>query len=203
MALALAFATDGLRAREVIDRVMATVNGAVITQSEVNALIRFGFVDRPADGDLEVLIDRLVERRLMLTEVNRYSPPEPAPGLVETRLADVQRRFGSDDERDAALREFGMTVDALSGYVRDELRVAAYLRQRFGAAYQPSEADILQYYRNHPAEFSRNGVLLSYTDAHDDARAAVIGERRVSLTREWVAGLRRRADISVPAIVRK
>ena len=183
---------------QVIDRVMAVVNGSVITQSEVHGLLAFGMVRRPADGDLTAVLDRLIERRLVLAEVNRYSPPEPAEGLLDARFADVRGRFASEEAFERRLAEFGFTRDALRGHIRDDLRIAHYLRQRFGAAYQPPESDILHYYRTHPEAFTRNGSLLSFGEAYDDARAAVIAERRTTLVRDWVAGLRRRANVIIP-----
>jgi peptidyl-prolyl cis-trans isomerase SurA len=181
---------------QVIDRVMAVVNGAVITQSDVEAVRRFGLM--PA-APVANLVERLIDRRLTVVEVNRYAPPEPAAALVDARLSDVRRRFPSDEAFARALAEVGLSEDQMRAYVRDDLRIEAYVRQRFGAAYQPPDADILQYYRTRPEAFTRNGVLLSYGEAYDDARAALIAERRAQQIQDWLTGLRRRADIVVTA----
>jgi hypothetical protein len=53
--------------------------------------------------------------------------------------------------------------------------------------------------RTRPEAFTRYGVLLSYGEAHDDARAALIAQRRAQQIQDWLAGLRRRADIVVTA----
>lgn len=196
---ALVLATTLHAQTAIIDRVMAVVNGAVITHSDVEALVRFGLA--PAAPSAE-LVERLIDRRLTMVEVNRYSPPEPAAALVEWRVADVRRRFASEEAFERALEEVGLSEDQLRSYFRDELRMQVYLRQRFGAAYQPAEADILQYYRTHPSEFTRNGVLLSYGEAYDEARAALIVQRREQQVQDWLSGLRRRADIIVPSVTR-
>lgn len=192
----LALLAAGAVNAQVIDRVMAVVNGAVITQSDVEGLVRFRLVPPAAVAEL---VEQLIDRRLTLVEVNRYSPPEPAPAMVDARLADVRRQFTSAEAFARALDEVGITEDQLRAYLRDDVRIGVYLRQRFGAAYQPGEADILQYYRTHPSEFTRNGVLLSYGEAYDDARAALIVARREQQVDEWLSTLRRRADIIVPA----
>jgi hypothetical protein len=181
---------------QVIDRVMAVVNGAVITQSDVEAVRRFGLMPQVPVADL---VDELINRRLTVAEVNRYAPPQPAAALVDARLADVRRRFPSEEAFARALAEVGLSEDQVRAYVRDDLRIEAYVRQRFGAAYQPPDGDILQYYRTRPEAFTRNGVLLSYGEAYDDARAALIAERRAQQIQDWLAGLRRRADIVVPS----
>ncbi|MBA3232240.1 MAG: hypothetical protein H0T05_05415 [Acidobacteria bacterium] len=196
--LTAAVSLGGVAHGQIIDRVMAVVNGAVITQSDVEAVVRFGLTSRPAAGTPD-LVERLIDRRLTMVEVNRYSPPEPAAALVESRLSDVRLRFESRQAFERALEEVGISEEQLRGYLRDDLRMQVYLRQRFGAAYQPAESDILQYYRTHPSEFTRNGVLLNYGEAYDDARAALIVARREQQVQDWLSGLRRRADIIVPA----
>jgi parvulin-like peptidyl-prolyl isomerase len=181
---------------QVIDRVMAVVNGGVITQSDVEAVRRFGLM--PAAPATE-LVEQLIDRRLTVAEVNRYAPPQPAPALVDARLGDVRRRFASEEAFARALAEVGLSQDQVRAYVRDDLRIESYVRQRFGAAYQPPDTDILQYYRTRTEEFTRNGVLLSYGEAYDDARAALIAQRRQQQIQDWLAGLRRRANIVVTA----
>ena len=64
---------------EVIDRIMAVVGNQPITLSDLNAGILFRFVDVPAGtrDPLAFALDRLIERNLILTEVDRFQPPEP------------------------------------------------------------------------------------------------------------------------------
>ena len=71
-----------LSAADVIDRVMAVVNQQPILLSDVNAAILFQLVPRAEAGDpLASTLDRLIERALILEEVERYQPPEPAHRL--------------------------------------------------------------------------------------------------------------------------
>jgi hypothetical protein len=196
LALCLAFTIHTPAHAQIIDRVMAVVNGGVITQSDVEAVRRFGLMPAAPVADL---VEQLIDRRLTVVEVNRYSPPEPPAALVDARLSDVRRRFPSEEAFARALAEVGLSEDQMRAYVRDDLRIEAYVRQRFGAAYQPPDADILQYYRTRPEAFTRNGVLLSFGEAYDDARAALIAQRRAQQIEDWLAGLRRRADIVVTA----
>jgi hypothetical protein len=95
------------------------------------------------------------------------------------------------------MRETGITVDQLRLYVRDDLRIEAYIQQRFGAAFQATEDDIVNYYTQHPAEFTRDGKLLPFGQVREQARQAVIAGLRAAAVREWLAGLRRRAEVNV------
>jgi hypothetical protein len=192
-------AVCGLRGQaEVIDRILATVSGALILQSDAVAAVRFGFVQAPAQGNaLQWTLDRLIERRLMLIEVDRYGPPEPARALVDRRMQEIDAKIGSGERLDIILRETGMTVEQLRLYVRDDLRIESYIRQRFGTAFQPSEDDVVAYYRGHAAEFTRDGKLRPFGEVREDARGAVIAQLRAAAVRDWVSGLRRRTEVNV------
>src|SRR5690606_18921883 len=134
-------------------------------------------------------MDRLIERRLMLIEVDRYGPPEPDRAEIDRRLQALDERIGSADRLDTILRETGLTVEQLRLHIRDELRIQSYIQQRFGATFQPTEDDIVAYYRNNPNQFTRDGKLLPFGQVRDEARAAVLALRRDAAVREWLADL--------------
>ena len=71
----------------------------------------------------------------MLAEVDRYAPPEPAAAEIDRRVADIRARAGTEFERVLLLG--GIGLEQLRREVRDDLRIDAYLQQRFGA---PSRA---------------------------------------------------------------
>jgi hypothetical protein len=142
---------------ELIDRVLAVAAGDVIMLSDVRAAQDFGLVEVSSTTDLVgAVLSRLIERALILDEVDRYSPPEPPPDAIEVALAAARARFATGNAFDAALARAGLDERRLRALLRQNLRVQAYLGQRFSA-------DSL--------------------------------ERRQSMIDDWVAGLRRRADI--------
>ena len=152
-----------LAAAEIIDRVAAVVDAQVITLSDVTAALRFGFVQPQAGADpIRSALDQLVERQLMLAEVERYGPPEPSPAAIDEAVAAVRARFGSPSQLATALAQSGLADDQLRRRMRDDLRIRSYLDQRFASAGQAADP-----------------------------------ERRESLIREWMAGLRRRADVTI------
>jgi hypothetical protein len=176
---------------QVLDRILAVVDGVPITQSDVAAAIRLGLVPGFATPNpVSAVLDRLIERHLMLAEVERYAPPEPSEAEVDRRLAEVRGRAGAHLEE--VLQQTGLSGDQLRRYVRDDIRIEAYLQQRFGAIV-PSEQDILQHYREHAAEFPG----ATFDQVHDRVRSALVAERRAATILDWVAGLRRRANINV------
>jgi len=180
---------------EIIDRILAVVNGALIMQSDVKMAVRLGLAPQSTASDaVAVPLDALIERRLVLEEVDRYAPPDPAQTDVDRRLADVRARAGS--AFDSVLRDSGISVDQLRRQIRDDLRIDAYLLQRFGGV-QPSDDEIQQYYREHQPTFTRNGAVRPIEEVRDLVRAELIANQRAGMIKDWITGLRRRATINV------
>jgi hypothetical protein len=126
---------------DVIDRIMAVVGTQPITLSEVAAAIQFDLVTvPPATKDpTGYALDRLIDRTLMLVEVDRFQPPEPDPSEITVRIDRLQARFGSAGALDTALAVTGMTREQLRRFVRDSLRMQTYVNQRFGTILDPVE----------------------------------------------------------------
>lgn len=162
LAAAAVVATVGVRA-EIIDRILAVVDGEVITLSDVTAALRFGFVQPEAGSDpIGSALDQIIERELVLREANRYGPPEPAAEAIDGAVATLRTRFDDAAEFAAALVQAGLTEDQFRRRIRDDLRIRSYVDQRFAAASQTADQ-----------------------------------ERRMTAVRDWIAELRRRAEVTV------
>lgn len=183
---------------EIIDRILAVVSGELIMLSDANLVRRLALVPAAAsDQDpVRAVLDALIERQLELIEVNRYLPPEPSEATIQARLAAVRSRFASDAELDAALAQCGSTREQLRLRLRDDLRIEGYLSQRFDAAMQPSDEEVVEYYRTHESDYMRGGSPRPFPEVREDVRARMLRERRAAAMRDWLAGLRRRAEIS-------
>ena len=197
VALALFGAAGPLRA-EVIDRILAVVDTQIVTLSDARAALRFALVPEDVSADpIAAVLQRLIDRRLMLAEVDRYAPPEPTPAAVDAAVAVIERRFTDMLEMEIALNQSAMSREELRRYVRDTLRLETYFQQRFSTVVQPSEDEILRYYREHAADFTVSGKLQPLEAARESVRTAVIREQRDVLVRQWVEGLRRRGAVQV------
>jgi hypothetical protein len=144
---------------DVIDRIMAVVNQRPITLSEVVAARQFGLVTVP-DGTADptrYVLDRLIDRSLMLAEVDRFQPPEPTPVEITLRVDRMVAQAGSPEAFDAALAVTGTTREQLRRYVRDSLRMDIYVAQRFGAMTAPGQRD--QAIANWAAELRRRAQI--------------------------------------------
>ncbi|MSO45434.1 MAG: hypothetical protein EXQ59_01520 [Acidobacteria bacterium] len=180
---------------EVIDRVLAVVAGSLITLSDVNAVkdLRLMIVEDGGDPVRQIL-PRLIDRALMLAEVERYAPPEPPAAVIDQQVGEVRARFPTDQAFSVALARVGFDERRLRGTIRQDLRILAYVDQRFSVR-APTEDDIGRYYLEHQQQFTEDGRLVPLALARPRVLEAATAERRQRLVDDWVAGLRRRSEI--------
>jgi peptidyl-prolyl cis-trans isomerase SurA len=183
---------------EVIDRVLAVINDQIITLSDANAALRLALIPpEVSDDPIRAVMQRLIDRRLMLIEVERYAPPEPPPAAIDEQVAAIRARFKDALEFETVLTRYGMSQEELRRFIRDSLRIDAYLQQRFTAVARPSEEELVRYYRERGAEFTVEGRLRPFDDVREQVRARVEQAQRDVQVRQWLDGLRRRASLVV------
>ncbi len=183
-----------LGAQQLIDRVVARVDGYAVTMSDVRAAIGLGIVDAAIEAVAEDLgVEAVIERQLVLAEVARFAPPEPLPDAVEREAMRLRSHAGA--QLAGLMASTGLDEARIREMARDNLRVEAYLNQRFGATVQLTEEEVLQYYRIHPDEFTSAGRLMPFAEAEPEARTRAARERRAAMVGQWHRDLRGRAEI--------
>ena len=122
----------GLAQPEMIDRTLAIVGGQAITLSDVRAALALGLIDTPAAPDVVPAATKaLIERTLILREVERYAPPEPPDAAIDERVRAIAARFPGEEAFRAALAAAAFSENLVRAWARDDLRMSAYLDQRF------------------------------------------------------------------------
>lgn len=116
---------------QLLDRTLAVVHGQAITLADVRTLQALGLLEGEGAASVREAAGRLMDRALMLHEVERFAPPEPQEAAVQARLETVRAAAGSAAALERQLAEGGFDAPRLRAYVRDDLRLAAYLEQRF------------------------------------------------------------------------
>ena len=177
---------------ELVERTLAIVGGQVITLSDVNAAIALGLIDGVTDrSTVTANTGRLIDRLLILREVQRYAPPDPADLAIDARIDEVRAKLGAGLPR--ALEQTGFTEARLRAWVRDDLRAQTYLAQRFAAAGAPTEQDIAAAFTRERAQFDAAGQ--TFEQATPILRDRLTAARRRELIADWVSDLRRRTDV--------
>ncbi|MGE0449516.1 MAG: hypothetical protein AB7Q29_08030 [Vicinamibacterales bacterium] len=121
-------------ADEIIDRVLAVAEGEVITLSDVRVARELGRVQvERATDPVAAALDLLIDRALILSEADRLAPPEPSAAAVDAALASQYAAAGSRAAFQARLAPLGVDEPFVRELMREDLRIRAYLDQRFSA----------------------------------------------------------------------
>jgi hypothetical protein len=113
--------------QQLLDQVAARVGTSAITRTDVEAAVAFGVVDKN-QGDA---VQQVIDRRLMLAEVEKFKPAEPADTDVSALAAKMKASAGADASR--VMKRTGIDDKRLTELARDTLRLQAYVAQRFGS----------------------------------------------------------------------
>ena len=116
----------------ILDRILAIVDGQIIMHSDVRAFIDLGLVDIPAGPSQEAeVLTWLIERQVVIDQVDRFVVAEPDSGTVDRRLDHVRSQLPGDSDLELILDRVGLAPDDLRQLIVDDIRRDAYLANRF------------------------------------------------------------------------
>jgi hypothetical protein len=128
-----------------LDRVMAVVNGDVVTMSDLRLVrtlrLPVGGAERPASDD--ALLRLLVDRYLVVEELRRFQVPSPGDAALAPLVREWREAFVETDPDELMSRE-GVTPAFVERWLADELRRETYLAQRFAALPTERRADAIR-----------------------------------------------------------
>jgi len=182
---------------ELVDRTLALVGGQPITLSDARGALALGLIDAgPASPpQIRDAAARLIQRELILREVQRYAPGAPSDAVVDARLEQVRKRFPDAAAMNRVLEANGFSEARLRGWLRDDVRTESYLAQRFASATTPTDAELAAAYARSKAEFDNSNT--SFEQAAPIIRDRLIESRRRELIADWVSDLRRRTEVVI------
>jgi|SRR5262245_8839928 len=175
---------------EVIDRVVAVVEGHVITLSDLRQEreIRAQLDEKPIDDDA-TLAKQLVDNY-----------------LIERQIADYPNLDVTDAEVNSDLEKFNSSAsrasDALRDAVRQRIRIQKFFDVRFRQMIRPSDDELRKYYDEVFLPEARARGMQSIPPLTDPEMANGIRENVIQESlnhevEEWLKAIRRRSNVEV------
>jgi peptidyl-prolyl cis-trans isomerase SurA len=182
---------------EVVDRVAATVNGEVVTLSEVaeRAGLEYQRADQLPQGKerdearaaaLRRAFDLIVAEKLLAKQAQALQL-EVTEQQVDAAVADIRTRNRfSDEDLDRALTEQGLDRATFRAQIRRELETYQVLQFKVRGRVKVSDDDLRNYYQTHPQEFGGEEELHvrhiflplpENASPADEAKARAAGEK--------------------------
>lgn len=161
--IALAFVSSSalcavsLHAAEIIDRIVATVNGHVILQSDVDEAIAYqAFADNrsphPVSADeRKAALDRLIDQELIREEVHASDFQPASPADVDARLGEIRKLHPEATDEASwlrALHRYGFSGDELREKVAAELNSWRAVDARLRPSVAIDSGSIQRYYHD-------------------------------------------------------
>ena len=183
-----AFLVLGTLRAEVIDKVVAVVDGHIITASDMrqerDILMRLN--EKPVDDD-KALVQQLIDNYLIETQIADF------PGVEVTDedvMAELQKSVAREGAPPRALREA----------VRLRIRMQKYFEMRFGQFIHATDEDVQKYYNDvFVPEAGKRGLnpVPPLTQVSDLIRSNVFQEGLHHEITIWLEAIRRRSNIEV------
>src|SRR5881397_2440138 len=109
-----------------IDRIAALVDRQVLTVSEISQMAQIRFFPRTAgqseDNYRRMILDDLIAQSLRFRDVQRFGAEDVSKDSIEARLLQIQKRFASPDEFNAAVQRAELTLDEVRALVKRQLQ---------------------------------------------------------------------------------
>jgi hypothetical protein len=185
---------------QVVDCVVAEVNGKAITLTDIRILREFAILpdagSAASPGTLRQVLEEAIDRRVVIDLVREDI--EVSAEEADEFLSHLKRRLGAGRWQ-AALARFGLPEEGLRLYVDDLIRYVKTIDLRFGPKVEIEPQAIERYYDEVYAPFERESGR--EPKALSEARAEIEVWIRSTKSRElaavWVRSLRGQADVRI------
>ncbi len=195
--------TAPLRAGEIVDRIVANVNGHILLQSDWEEEVAFeAFVNaRPLDAvttvERKAALDRLIDQELLREQVR---PSEGAPAeLVAARVAEIRKTLvlNSPDDWRAALQRYGLTQLAVEKRLGNDIQLMRLVEARLRPSIQVDTRAVESYYHERLLpELQRAGSkAVSLPEVFGHIRDLLTEQKVTQLLDSWLVSLRSESHI--------
>jgi len=196
---------------EVLDRIVATVNGHVILQSDwdealcYEALLSNRTLAQFTDDDRRAVLDRLIDQELLREQMNSAGFVHATDAEVDAHLAEARKLYpqaASPQQWQALLAQYHITETDLRARIRRQIDLMRLVDARLRPAVQIDSKSIEAYYRDQFAPKLKQSGAADVPLAEVSSRIReVLTQQKVSeLLVSWLQTLRSEGDVHLPGV---
>jgi peptidyl-prolyl cis-trans isomerase SurA len=204
-----AFVLPTARAGQVIDRIVATVNGHVILQSDwdegqrYEALLNGRALDQFTDDDRRAVLDRLIDQELLAEQMKSASFPHATESEAAARVAQARKQYpeaATDEAWKSLLSQYGLTEKELTAHVQSQIDLMRLVDAHLRPTVQIDSKTIEAYYREKFVPQLKQAVVAEVPSADVAAkiRELLTQEKVNELLISWLQSLRSESKLRVP-----
>jgi peptidyl-prolyl cis-trans isomerase SurA len=202
---------NGSPTPEVIDRIVATVNGSVILQSDwdealcYEALMTNRSLDQFTDDDRRGVLDRLIDQELLREQMKSAGFRHATDTEVQTRITEARKQYplaASDEGWEALLARYHITVKEFYSRVQQQIDVMRLVDARLRPAVQIDSKSIEAYYRDQfvPKLKQSGGADVSLAEVSGKIRELLTEQKVSEMLVSWLQTLRSEGEVHIPGV---
>jgi peptidyl-prolyl cis-trans isomerase SurA len=203
-----ALASPAARAGQVIDRIVATVNGHIILQSDwdegqrYEALLNGRALNQFTDDDRRAVLDRLIDQELLGEQMKSASFQHASESEAAARVVEARKRWpeaATDEGWKLILNRYGLAEKDLLAHVQKEIDLMRLVDVHLRPAVQIDSKTIEAYYRQKFLPQLKQAVVAEVPSADVAAkiRELLTQEKVNELMISWLQSLRSQSKLSV------
>jgi hypothetical protein len=196
-------------AAEVIDRIVATVNGSVILQSDLDealcyeALLSNRSLASFNTDDRRAVLDRLIDQELLREQMKSADFRHATDTEVQARLAEARKQYpqaASQDAWHALLARYHITESDIFAHVQQEIDVMRLVDARLRPAVQIDAKSIEAYYRDQfvPKLKEAGASEVPLAEVSAKIRELLTQQKVSEMLVSWLQTLRSEGHIQLP-----
>jgi hypothetical protein len=186
-------------AQQVVDRIVATVEGDVITLSEVRELGAFNRLTGQQQLSDHELLQRLINQWIVLSEAAASRFPASSQAQLDIAYNQLVAEFPSPEAYRARLRELSLDDAAVRRQLERQLFLARYLDQKYRFLVRVEEPSVDAYYREEfaPRMQERGQKPPPLESVREQIREVLTQQEITRLAERWLDESRARLRIEL------
>jgi len=196
---------------EVIDRIVATVNGHIILQSDWNDALRYEALLSARsltdfnDQERRDVLDRLIDQELLAEQMKSASFQHATESEAADEITAARKLYpeaATDDGWQQLLSRFNLTEKMLLAHVREQIDLMRLVDAHLRPAVQIDSKSVEAYYREKfvPQLKQSGGDEVPLADVSAKIRELLTQEKVNELMISWLQSLRSESRVIVPGM---
>ena len=191
---------------EVIDRIVATVNGQIILQSDWEEALRYEAFSsgRPLDRlnaeDRKAALDHLIDQELLHEQLRAPDSPHAFPEEVTQRVAEIRKQYPNGESEtgwQALLQSYGLNEEDLKNRVASQIDLMSLVDSRLRPAVNIDNRSIESYYQQEllPQLHESGGQSVPLAEVSGKIKELLTQKKITQMLTAWLQNLRAGSQI--------
>ncbi len=196
-------------AADVVDRIIATVNGHVILQSDwdealcYEALLNHRTIAQLTESDRRAVLDRLIDQELLREQIKSADFVHATDAEVAARFSEARQRYPKDSANwQALLARYHLSESDLRSHIRQQIDLMRLVDARLRPTVQIDSKSIEAYYRDQfvPQLKQAGASAVPLAEVSGTIRELLTQEKVSELLLSWLQTLRSAGEIRIPGV---